>query len=378
MDYVYVYCGGKCGSSTLHTTFVNNNYDSMHVHGNSHYQSFCKDPSTIFEHLDITCKKHERVYVIDSYRTPIERKISSFFQNITHHLPNYRTLSIQDMIAWFNDNFIFHHEEYHSINEALTYYNLPLFTKFDFTKRYNIMQYKNITFIKILFNHIQNWENILSQIFQKKIIMHNDNLTKNKETYGLYKKFKQLYKVPQTYLYNALLQDAEFKIYNSQTEQTKYIRMWSQKSICLPIREKYANATQFTTTTTNTTSTIKTKNQITEVKITKSNVVVICDDKEICEEEETIVSVTNTVTEDSSTISELKSEPEVVPPPAATTEPALAPANTEPIVAPPVNTEPDLALPVNTEPIVAPPANTEPDLAPVNSEPDVAPTPTEC
>jgi len=231
MDYVFVYCGGKCGSSTLHTTFINNNYNSLHVHSNEHYQSFCEDYSTIFEHIDITCKKHERVYVIDSYRTPIERKISSFFQNISSHLPNYEALTIQELIDWFNNNMIMHLEEYHSINEAFAHYNLPSFTKFDFTRRYNIMQHKNITFIKVLFKDIHNWGAILSQIFQKEITMYNENLTENKEIYNLYKQFKELYKVPQTYLYKALLQDAEFKIYNTEIEQADYIRIWSKRTI---------------------------------------------------------------------------------------------------------------------------------------------------
>ena len=35
---VLIYCGGKCGSSTLHTTFKNNGYNSYKIHDNSYFK----------------------------------------------------------------------------------------------------------------------------------------------------------------------------------------------------------------------------------------------------------------------------------------------------------------------------------------------------
>ena len=223
---VFVFCGGKCDSMTLHKTFEMNNYSSIHVHSNKEYQLTFKTKNTIFEIIDSSCKNLENVYIIDSYRTPIERKISSFFENIKIHLPNYKNLTINEIIDFFNLNLIDIIEEYHSIDAVFEYYNIPLFIEFNFEKRYNIIKKDNKIFIKILFKDIQNWNTILSEIFQKDIIMHNGNLTKNKPINNLYEEFKQNYKVPKTYIENILKNDINFKIYNTKKEQKEYIDKW--------------------------------------------------------------------------------------------------------------------------------------------------------
>jgi hypothetical protein len=138
MNYVFVYCGGKCGSTTLYETFTNNGFESIHIHSNDDYkQIFKENGNSSFDLIDLKCKNFENVYIIDSYRTPIERKISSFFQNLMHHLPNYNELSIQEIITYFNDNKLYELEEYHSINEVLEYYNIPLFNVFDFNTKHS-------------------------------------------------------------------------------------------------------------------------------------------------------------------------------------------------------------------------------------------------
>jgi hypothetical protein len=98
---IFVYCGGKCGSSTLYNTFINNGFSSIHVHSNYYYYyyyyyyTFCtlNNDDSIFDVIDDSCKSKE-IYLFDSYRNPIERKISSFFQNLSIHVVNYRELSV--------------------------------------------------------------------------------------------------------------------------------------------------------------------------------------------------------------------------------------------------------------------------------------------
>jgi len=253
-DCVIVYCGGKCGSRTLHNSFDNKNgFNSFHTHGYVNYNIFQKknpheytliknflnnhhiydtfvQPDTIYDLIDIACTKYKNVYIIDSYRTPIERKMSSFFQNITIHLPNYNDLSTQELINFFNDECLYNIENYHSINEVLNNYNMPLFNNFDFEKKYVVSKYNNITFVKILFKNIDTWSNILSEILGKQITVYQDNLTENKDIYNIYKEFKENYSVPVNYINNVLLKDDEFKIYNSITEQKTYIHNWLKKS----------------------------------------------------------------------------------------------------------------------------------------------------
>ena len=87
---VFVYCGGKCGSSTLTHTLNLNGFNSLHTHSNEEFKHVhCTDyynnyKSTNINTIEdiINCQNFDNVYIIDVYRTQIERKISSFFQNI--------------------------------------------------------------------------------------------------------------------------------------------------------------------------------------------------------------------------------------------------------------------------------------------------------
>ena len=233
---VLIYCGGKCGSSTLHTTFKNNGYKSYKIHDNSYFKYLCdrfkKDTDkTIFDVIDFNTKHDKSIYIIDSYRTPIERKISAFFQNINNYINNCNQKTIEEIISIFNENFLYKSEKYHSIDEVMKHYGLPIFTDFDFKNKYNIMKKDNITFIKIRFSEIAEWSDILSTIFEKKIVMYNDNLTSNKPINNLYNEFKEKYKLPEKFLNEHLINDKTFKIYNSIEEQNKYIDYWKNKVI---------------------------------------------------------------------------------------------------------------------------------------------------
>ena len=222
---VLVLCGGKCGSTTLATTFQKNGYKCLKVHSATNYiAQFKKDE--LYKTIDIS-SKNKKLYIIDCYRTPIERKISSFFENIHKHLPNYKNLTNQQIIKIFNDKFLEILENYHSINATLDKYDVPHWSEFDFNKKYNITTKGNLIFIKILFKDIQSWDTILSEIIGKKIKIFNDNLSKNKPTHKLYQRFKEAYKPPIQYIQNVIPNDVEFQIYNTEEDQEKYIKKWS-------------------------------------------------------------------------------------------------------------------------------------------------------
>lgn len=227
---VFVYCGGKCGSMTLRNTFINNNYQTIHLHLNADYLAVYKTSYDIFDLINVSAKKYDTIYLIDSYRTPIERKISSFFQNIHLHIPNYNDLTLTQIITDFNTNLLYIVEEYLSLNEVLNHYQVPLFTVFDFEKGYNLIKKENKVFIKILFKDIDKWDTILSSIFQKPITIYPDNLTENKPLNFLYKNFLKEYKVPNAYLEHMKINDTEFKIYNTKKEQKAYLEKWKKKS----------------------------------------------------------------------------------------------------------------------------------------------------
>ena len=108
------------------------------------------------------------------------------------------------------------------MDEIMELNNVPLFNRFDFDNKFNITEKDNMIFIKILFSDIDNWDNILSKIFNKNIIIYPENLTKNKHYLNLYNEFKELYKLPIEYL-NILKNNTSFKIYNTPEQQKAYI-----------------------------------------------------------------------------------------------------------------------------------------------------------
>ena len=74
-----------------------------------------------------------------------------------------------------------------------------------------------------------NWEDILSKIFKRKIVVEKNNISSEKKYLNLYKEFKEKYLVPEMYIKNFLENDKEFKIYNTQEEQQIYINEWLKK-----------------------------------------------------------------------------------------------------------------------------------------------------
>lgn len=225
---IFIYCGGKCGSTTLEKTFVINGFNTIRLHSNEEFKKKFNTNINIFRIIK-NSSKDKKIYIIDSYRTPIERKISSFFENINSYVPDYKLIDINSLINIFNNKYLSTIEEYHSINEVMQHFNTPLFDKFDFNYKFNILEKDNIIYIKLRFADIDQWDKILSNIFNKEINLYKHNLSKDKLIIDIYNNFKNTYKVPLSYLYN-IDKDKEFKIYTSHSEKIEYLRYWMNKS----------------------------------------------------------------------------------------------------------------------------------------------------
>ena len=216
--------GGKCGSTTLNETFIKNGYKSIKVHSNKDFIGQFKYDGLI--DLINRSSSNKKLYLIDSYRTPIERKISSFFENIHIYIPDYKNKSCEQLIDIFNTKYLNGIENYHSINSIMKKYGLEPFDTFDFKKRFIIKTKGNLIFVKVLFSDISNWNNILSEIFNRKIILHSRNISSEKIYSSVYAEFKIKYKTPNSYINNVLKNDREFRIFNTPDEQNIYINKW--------------------------------------------------------------------------------------------------------------------------------------------------------
>jgi hypothetical protein len=234
----FVYSGRKSGSSTLTNSFLNlENALSIQIHNNEDFlykYGQCKYNS-IFDLVDNNMKTQKKIFIFDSYRTPIEKKISSFFEDIDKYIPMYKECDISYLITYFNKKYIYgkncsniYTEDYEPLDEIMEYYKLPPITNFDFEKKYVVIQHKNLIFVKIRFNEINQWDNILTKIIGKSVIIKDKNKSETKPYIDVYNNFKNQYRIPKEFL-EKLKTDARFVTYNSKTERIKYIKDWYSK-----------------------------------------------------------------------------------------------------------------------------------------------------
>jgi hypothetical protein len=213
---VYINCSGKSGSKTLEKT-LSKYYKCLHTHGNYYFSKYIsKDNINLYDCVKESMKMHKNVYIIDSYRTPFERAFSSSFQN------NKNTT-----VENFNNNLIIG-ENYSCIDETLYEFNLNLPDEFDFEKKYIEIIHENLHIIKLRLNDINDWGNILSNIFCKEIIIESENLSKDKIYYDNYKVFLENITIPRQYFDN-IINSKDFKYYNTTEEQNNYINKWKNR-----------------------------------------------------------------------------------------------------------------------------------------------------
>ena len=233
---VFIISGGKCGGSTLKRTFTKiRGFKAVHGHSNLYWNNQSPDdPNAISVHdvLQQNKKLHDDIWVIDSYRDPIERKISGFFETLDDYLPGYQKHSVSELVdicnrKWFRE-FKSFREWYHPLNEIMVLFGMPRIDKFDFDKKYEIRHHENIKFVKLRFNDIADWGDILSTIFGRKMKITKGNVSDKKSYNKLYDNFKTLYKVPRWYLKEAV-NYLEFKTFNNEQEQIRYLEKWGEK-----------------------------------------------------------------------------------------------------------------------------------------------------
>jgi hypothetical protein len=216
---VYINCGGKSGSKTLEKS-LSQYYKCIHTHGNYYFQKYIikSKEYTLYQAIKESMKHYDNVYVIDSYRTPIERAISSCFQNN----PNI-TLDA------FNYNLLIG-ENYSCIEETLYEFGLPPLKKFDYEKKYVLIKHQNLNIIKIRLSDINEWSNILENVFNHPITVLPDNLSENKKYYDNYKLFLNKIKIPKLY-FDCLISSNEFNIFNNKEEKNNYVNLWKNHVI---------------------------------------------------------------------------------------------------------------------------------------------------
>lgn len=192
-----VYSGGKCGGSSLYSSLLNI-INSIFIHNNEQYIE-CKkrgiypfskpqdNLNSIFENVSNEC------IFIDVYRNPIDRTISSYFQNYEHNIKYYNIPKfdkLEDEVDYFN-LFIYHQlENYEGFEEVMKHYNID---KLHNMGDYWILRKHNKTFLRLKFNKINEWEKIISNELKLNIKLRKENMSNNKSYYNKYIEFKKIY-----------------------------------------------------------------------------------------------------------------------------------------------------------------------------------------
>lgn len=232
-NYIFIYTPPKVGSTTLVTSLrvsLGKSYNIIHIHN-----EIMLDVLTGINNVKINdiihflSNKGKNVYVIDVYRTPIERKMSEYFEKLSpYHFnnteENVSKYSINRITDRFNKLFPYLENGDHYFE----HYNIENPVSFDFEKKYSIQKFNNINYIKLRLCDSELWGSILSNILETDIVIINDYKTENKAIGELYKRFKNEYKLPINYL--DIIKNCKYlNFYYNESERNTYLELWSQK-----------------------------------------------------------------------------------------------------------------------------------------------------
>jgi len=231
-QFIFIYTPPKVGSTTLVSSLrisLSNSFNVIHIHDDImlNVLTGIKDV-TVNQIINYLSQQGNIIYVIDVYRSPIERKMSEFFEKISpYHFnnteENINKYSIQRVSDRFNKLFPHlaigdHYFDKYDIENPIL---------FDFNKKYTIQEVNNIKYIKLRLCDSKIWNCILSEIFKTEIILINDYQTNDKGISDLYKKFKEEYKLPLNYF--ELIKNCKYlNFYFSEEERNQYLHNWSK------------------------------------------------------------------------------------------------------------------------------------------------------
>jgi hypothetical protein len=234
-DLIIIYCGAKVGSTSLVSSLrlsCSDNSNVIHVHDDGMLRVLTQsDDSITISGLIEYNSKIKKVYVIDIYRSPIERKMSEYFEKLCDlHFNNkpeeVKNYNLHRITKRFND--IFNHigKGDHYIDK----YDIPIIESFDTKRKFQMQNINNITYIKLRLKDSSEWSEILKYIMKREIYITRDYETVNKEIGDLYKRFKSEYKVPLNH-YESIIKDEYLLFYYTEEEREEYLKEWL-KRVC--------------------------------------------------------------------------------------------------------------------------------------------------
>jgi hypothetical protein len=231
-NYIFIYTPPKVGSTTLVSSLrisLGKSYNVIHIHNEVMLSVLTGvNNVNINEIIQYLANIGKQVYVIDVYRTPIESKISSFFEKISpYHFnnteENINKYSLQRVVDRFNKLFPHLQKSDHYFDKYI-----PIPPPFDFSKKYTIQEFRKVKYIKLRLCDSQLWSGILSTIFNTDIVLITDYKTEDKTISELYNNFKRDYKLPVNY-FDDIKNCKYFNFYYNEEERKDYLNSWKLK-----------------------------------------------------------------------------------------------------------------------------------------------------
>ena len=231
---IFVYTPPKVGSTSIVSSlriFGSATFNIIHIHDEEMLRILGNISGVTVNEI-IQFNKHlgRDVYVIDVYRSPIERKISAYFEKVgVYHFntsdANINTYNVNKVINRFNKIFPYIANGDHFMDV----YNIDLPQKFNFEQKYLLIINNGIKYIKLRLKDANIWSDILTNIFGQKICVIKDYESINKPIKDLYLRFKSKYTIPSNFL-SEIMNCKYLNYYYSPNEIQEYVNQWNNKS----------------------------------------------------------------------------------------------------------------------------------------------------
>lgn len=233
-NLIFIYTPPKVGSTCLVTSIrlsASNKFCVVHLHDEV-MLNFLVDGISGVTVCDIILYNYhigKNVYVIDVYRTPIERKLSEFFEKISvYHFNNtennINNYKLERITKRFNNVFPYLSSGDHYADK----FGLEV-NPFQEGQLYDMQVVNGISYIKLRLKDSTKWDKILTKLLQTEITIIRDYETKDKDIGATYKKFKDAYILPANF-FLMIENDKYLSLYYSQAERKEYLEMWRKKS----------------------------------------------------------------------------------------------------------------------------------------------------
>ena len=235
---IFVYSAPKVGSTSLITTFrvfATHIFNTVHIHDEAMLRVLGNIRGvTVMDIVRYThTHLHHRVFVLDVFRPPVERKISVFFEKIdTLHfnapMESVAKFPMRKIIRRFNQLF----PHIGTGDRFLDDYDIVTPPKFDCAKKFLKILHEGITYVKLRLCDSPAWPGILSQITGAPIgMIVSDYMGEDKDENmrRVYRLFKEQYRLPSTYV-EQIQEDPHVNYFFSDEEKKGYMYKWSNRS----------------------------------------------------------------------------------------------------------------------------------------------------